>query len=124
VKVLVDMNLSPRWAEALRGAGFEAVHWSSIGPREAPDTELLDYARAQEFVVLTHDLDFAAILSASAGAAPSVVQIRAANLSPETLAPLVARALRQTEHELASGALLTIEPHRMRLRLLPLNPAG
>jgi hypothetical protein len=31
MKVLVDMNLSPEWIPTLNAAGFEAIHWSSIG---------------------------------------------------------------------------------------------
>lgn len=124
MKILIDMNLSPRWCEALARAGFHAAHWSTLGPRGSPDTDVLAYARDGGFVVLTHDLDFAAILAASRGAAPSVVQIRSANLAPQELAPVVIRALRQMRAELAAGALLTVEPHRMRLRVLPLLPAN
>jgi predicted nuclease of predicted toxin-antitoxin system len=35
------------------------------------------YALANNFVVLTHDLDFGTILAATQGNKPSVVQIRA-----------------------------------------------
>ena len=31
MKLLIDMNLSPSWVEALRVMGFEAVHWSNVG---------------------------------------------------------------------------------------------
>jgi hypothetical protein len=41
VKLLLDMNLSPRWAEALGEAGFEAVHWSAVGSGGATDVEIL-----------------------------------------------------------------------------------
>jgi len=27
MKILVDMNLSPRWVEFLANAGIEAIHW-------------------------------------------------------------------------------------------------
>jgi predicted nuclease of predicted toxin-antitoxin system len=29
VKLLLDMNLSPRWVHVLMRAGFEAMHWSN-----------------------------------------------------------------------------------------------
>jgi hypothetical protein len=29
MKLLVDMNLSPRWIEYLKQSGFDAVHWGS-----------------------------------------------------------------------------------------------
>jgi predicted nuclease of predicted toxin-antitoxin system len=74
VKLLIDMNLSPAWVDFLRAAGIEAAHWASIGERDAPDTDIMAYAAARGYVVLTHDLDFGAILAATNGAKPSVVQ--------------------------------------------------
>ncbi len=66
------MNLSPRWVERLARYGFEAVHWSTLGAATAPDVEILTWANEYRFVVITNDLDFSAILAASAGVAPSV----------------------------------------------------
>ena len=74
---MVDMNLSPRWVAFLGTHGFEAEYWSAVGPGHTPDVEIMAYARANDFVVLTHDLDFGAILAATGGEKPSVVQIRA-----------------------------------------------
>jgi len=31
MKIVVDMNLSPRLCSLLRSAGLEATHWSSVG---------------------------------------------------------------------------------------------
>jgi hypothetical protein len=31
VRLLLDMNLTPRWAPALAAAGHEAFHWSVLG---------------------------------------------------------------------------------------------
>ena len=41
MKLLVDMNLSPRWVETFSRAGIEAVHWSSLGVANAPDSEIM-----------------------------------------------------------------------------------
>ena len=75
MKLLVDMNLSPSWVDRLSQHGFEAVHWSTIGAATAPDAEILVWAREHRFVVITNDLDFSAILAATPGQTPSVVQI-------------------------------------------------
>jgi predicted nuclease of predicted toxin-antitoxin system len=62
-----------------------------------------------------------AILAATRGTKPSVVQIRADNLATVAIGgPLVA-ALNQMATELAEGALLTVDPGRTRLSLLPLT---
>lgn len=66
MKLLIDMNLSPKWAGFLAAAGHDAVHWSSVGEQ-------------------------------------------------------VLVALRQLANELEIGALVTIEPERTRLRILPLQ---
>ena len=66
MKLLVDMNLSPSWVERLARHGFEAVHWSTIGAATAPDVEILTWANEHEFVLITNDLDFSAILAAGA----------------------------------------------------------
>jgi len=122
MKILVDMNLSPRWVALMADAGMEAAHWSTIGAHEAPDIEIMAYANRNDYVVLTNDLDFSAILAATHREKPSVVQIRAEDLSPLAIGPQVLSALRQMTLELDEGALLTVEPNRTRLRVLPLRP--
>lgn len=115
------MNLSPKWVEFLGEAGFAAEHWSALGLANAPDPELMIYAKANGFVILTHDLDFGAILAASGGDGPSVVQIRADNLSPSVIGEKVVAALTQSQVALNSGALVTIDPKRSRISLLPIG---
>lgn len=85
MKLLIDMNLSPRWVGVLADAGFEAAHWSTLGAKNAPDSEIMAYASAHNYVVLTHDLDFSAILAATHGEKPSVVQIRAEDVSLDVI---------------------------------------
>lgn len=77
MKLLVDMNLSPRWISFLSDAGWEATHWSKVGKADASDSEIMTFAAGNDYVVLTNDLDFAAILAASRDKKPSVAQIRA-----------------------------------------------
>ena len=80
MKLLVDMNLSPRWVDRLASHGFEAVHWSTIGAATAPDHEILAWAHQHGSVLVTNDLDFSAILAAGVAEGPSVVQIRTQDL--------------------------------------------
>jgi predicted nuclease of predicted toxin-antitoxin system len=122
MKLLVDMNLSPRWIGFLTDAGIEATHWSNVGASNAPDVEIMAYASANDCTVLTHDLDFSAILAATHGEKPSVIQIRAEDVSPEAIGNQILIALRQMASELEEGALLTVDPNRTRIRVLPLRP--
>jgi predicted nuclease of predicted toxin-antitoxin system len=51
-----------------------------------------------------------------------VVQVRSEDVSPEAIGDAVVAALRQAIDDLDDGALVTVEPNRMRVRLLPLRP--
>lgn len=121
MKLLVDMNLSPRWIAFLRQAGWEARHWSEVGKATATDSEIMEHAAANDYAVLTHDLDLSAILAATHAKKPSVIQIRDEDVSPEQAGNQIVLALRHVQTELEAGALLTVEPQRTRLRLLPLQ---
>ncbi|HLH12140.1 MAG TPA: DUF5615 family PIN-like protein [Methylovirgula sp.] len=120
MRFLIDMNLSPSWVAFLRKAGFEATHWSAVGAPGATDRALMQWAAAQDHVVVTNDLDFAAILAATQRQKPSVIQIRADLLTPAAIGDAVVRAIEQTREELSEGALVSIDPKRARVRILPL----
>ena len=121
MKILIDMNLSPTWVEALRVMGFEAIHWSAVGNPRAPDRELFAYARDEGYTIFTNDLDFGAILAASSASSPSVIQVRTADLTPARLGPLLQSALAEYAEWLEAGALVTVEAARLRARILPLK---
>jgi len=121
MKFLIDMNLSPRWLPILLAEGWESVHWSDVGIASAPDHELMQWALAEQRVVLTHDLDFGAMLAATQATGPSVVQVRTQDIRPQTLAPLLIPILRQYENDLETGALLIVDEAKSRVRLLPLS---
>ena len=114
------MKLSPDWAPLLNENGFEAVHWSVIGAYNAPDTEIMQWARDNSWVVFTHDLDFGILLAHSKDGSPSVIQVRTQDVSPEHLGPIVLSALRAHGEALESGALLTIDESKSRVRILPI----
>jgi predicted nuclease of predicted toxin-antitoxin system len=121
VKLLVDMNLSPSWVDRLARQGFEAVHWSTIGAATASDVEILAWANEHQFIVITNDLDFSAILAAGAVDGPSVVQIRSQDLLSDAVLSIVAKALDAHRDDIERGALLSIDEAGTRVRVLPLQ---
>lgn len=121
MKILIDMNLSPQWVAVLNAGCNSAEHWSDVGSYDAPDHEILSYAKAEGCVVFTHDLDFGALLAASNANCPSVIQVRTQNVSPGHLAPIVLSAINQFEIHLEQGALVTVDEKRARVRILPLG---
>lgn len=122
--VLLDVNLSPDWVEYLQAAGFDTIHWSAVGLSDAQDSEIMAYAQHHSFVVLTQDLDFGTILAATLAHRPSVVQIRAGRVMPSTLGPQVVAALLQLINGPDQAALITVDPERTRLTLLPIRNRG
>lgn len=120
MNVVIDMNLSPEWADLLRGEGFEAVHWSEVGDPRAEDSEIVAWALDRGAVIFTHDLDFSRILALAGATRPSVLQVRGEDLLPESISVAVVDALREHAGILADGALIVIDQISRRIRLLPL----
>jgi predicted nuclease of predicted toxin-antitoxin system len=121
MKILVDMNLSPAWIEFLVAAGFDARHWSQVGPGDAHDAEVMRWAAAHDHIVLTSDLDFGAILAATQGRWPNVIQLRSEVLAPDAAGAAVIAALHKSHRELTEGALVSVDAASARLRVLPLS---
>ena len=121
MRLVIDMNLSVAWVEALRSGGTDAVHWTAIGPQDAPDEAIMDWASTHDAVVLTRDLDFGIALMRHARRAPSVIQIRCGRIELDRHAPLVSRLLKDHREPLDAGAIVTIEDDRVRVRVLEAN---
>jgi predicted nuclease of predicted toxin-antitoxin system len=122
MRFLIDMNLAPCWVPYLIAAGHECLHWSRLGPCDAPDDAICEFARAQGWVLITNDLDFPQILAYTREAKPSVILLRGEPLTPELRGQALLNAIAESEAELHSGGLLTIDwSDRVRARLLPLR---
>jgi len=120
MRLLVDMNLPPKFADMLTDKGVEAVHWYNIGAPDAKDSEILTYAINHDFIVISCDLDFSTILSSTRGEKPSVVQVRTQDYLSEETASLIVNTVKNNKNALEEGAVLTINAKKGRLRMLPL----
>ena len=120
MKLLVDMNLPIKFADMLDDKGIASEHWFRVGAPDAKDSEIMRYALEHNYIVVTCDLDFSAILSATKGIKPSVIQVRARNIPWIDLASKVISSATQSAAELGTGAILTLDAKTSRLRLLPL----
>jgi predicted nuclease of predicted toxin-antitoxin system len=121
MKLVVDVNLPPKWVEFLTTRGIEAVHWSQVGDLRATDAAIMRWARDGGYVVLTSDLDFSAMLATSGAAGPSVLQVRTQDVFPESLGAQVIRVLLEQSDALESGAIITIDEIAARVRILPIR---
>ena len=115
------MNMSLRWVDFLRERGHDASHWQHVGNEDASDDEIAKYCAEHEAVVLSQDLDFAQMHALNGTSKPSVVQIRAKDLRPETIGSSVAQAFVRMERHLEEGAVVTVRQSRTRLTRLPIG---
>ena len=120
IKILIDMNLSPDWVNALIAHGWPAVHWSKTGDPRATDHEIMAWARSNDYVLFTHDLDFGTMLALTHATGPSVIQVRGQDVLPEHMLSIVVAALTQHGSDLVAGALVVVNEAKSRVRILPI----
>jgi predicted nuclease of predicted toxin-antitoxin system len=121
MKFLIDVNLPPAWVSVFTSHGLEAIHWTSVGNPRASDAEIMEYARANDYVVFTHDLDFGALLALTRASGPSVLQIRARNILPSAIGNLLVHVAQNHMEALESGALVSVDEENSRVRILPIR---
>lgn len=120
MKILIDMNLSPEWVQEFKLHKIEAVHWSTIGKFDAPDSIIMDWARKNQHIVFTHDLDFGTALALTKAEKPSVIQVRTQNVTALHLSKMLIPTLGHYSDLLEKGAILVIDEDKQRIRILPL----
>ena len=85
MKFLADMGISPKTVAYLNQLGHDALHLYEQSLIRLPDPEILQKARKENRVLLTHDLDFGELVAASAAKLPSVIIFRLQNMIPESV---------------------------------------
>jgi predicted nuclease of predicted toxin-antitoxin system len=89
---LVDAQLPPSLAEALRQAGCEAVHVIDLGLLAATDQQIWDEAISRSAVLVTKDRDFP-LRRAARNDGPAILWVRVGNASNRKLIEQALRAL-------------------------------
>ncbi len=121
MKIVIDMNIPPTWVSVFEAAGYEAVHWSTVGNIKAKDSTIMAWAVSNGYMVFTHDLDFGTLLAISEAETPSVIQVRTQDVFPDKLGKIVLNALKQFQSELETGALVTVNEAQAKARILPIK---
>src|SRR5437588_5729955 len=106
MKILIDMNLSPDWVNVFADENITSVHWSTVGDPRAEDTAIIQYAQANDYVILAHDLDFGTILALNHATGPSVIQVRTQDILPSQLVKTLVSVLRENETFLEKASLI------------------
>ena len=120
MKFLADMGISPRTVAFLRSQGHDATHLLDANLERLADADIMDKARLERSVLLTHDLDFGELLAASSAELPSVI-FHLQNMRPEQVNRYVSAAVKEYENALTVGAILSVSKGRVRLRYLPIT---
>ena len=116
------MNLGHEWVDLLKAGGFDAMHWSAVASPDAKDSEIMQWSRENDAVIVTQDLDFGHLHAIQNSKLPSVIQIRHDDLRPSSIGGFVVTAINAELNGLATGAILTVEPPSARIRPLPIIP--
>lgn len=116
-RVIVDEDLPRSLYRALREAGFDAVDVRDIGLRGEPDHRVFAEAVRQERVLLTGDLGFGNLIRFPLGSHHGIAVARLPNEMPASeVTKLLVETLSGLTEEDLRGALVVIEPDRVRLR--------
>jgi predicted nuclease of predicted toxin-antitoxin system len=108
LKLLVDENLSPSLVEKLADLFPGSVHVTMVGLDSTPDAVIWNYAKANRFLFLTKDKDFAS-LSLAFGPPPKVVLLLTGNCSTSQIEQIIrSNAVRFAEIEVDKGRALLV----------------
>jgi len=121
VKFLIDNALSPAFAKVLIAAGHDAVHLRDLGKQDASDETVFALAHDADRILVSADTDFGTLLALRQTAKPSVVLLRHfEDRDPVMQARLLLANLAPLQASLEAGAVVVIDPQRIRVRTLPI----
>jgi predicted nuclease of predicted toxin-antitoxin system len=124
MKFLADMGISPKTVRYLQSLGHDAVHLHAEGLDRLPDSSILQKARDEQRVLLTHDLDFGELIAASEASTPSIVIFRLRNMRPTQVNRYLHGVLSQHQSVLEQGAVVSVSEGQIRIRTLPVIANG
>ena len=121
MKFLADMGISPHTVAFLGGLGHDAVHLHAQGLDRLQDPGILEKARDEGRVLLTHDLGFGELMAASGAKLPSVIVFRLRNMRPNRVNRYLDSIVSQHRQSLEQGAVISVTEGQIRVRLLPIG---
>lgn len=121
MRFLADMNLSPSTVADLASDEIDIIRVSNLLPVHASDKQILDLARQQERVVITHDVDFSTLLALGGYNSPSLITLRLFDSDPDLVTRRLRQVLPKIESALYRGSAITIDELNVRVRELPIR---
>jgi predicted nuclease of predicted toxin-antitoxin system len=121
MRVLADVNLSPRVVAGLRSHGIDAVRVSDVLDPRATDVEVLAEALRRDAILVSRDQDFSGILAATNATKPSHLNVRVSIVEATRLVGILVAVLSATAAELEAGAIVTLDDAGTRIHRLPVR---
>jgi predicted nuclease of predicted toxin-antitoxin system len=115
------MGLARSTADFMRAQGYDAVHLRERALQRLDDHGIVDKARTEGRVILTHDLDLGRIVALSESHLPSVITFRLADMRPSRVNLYLTQVLDRFPEKLVSGALVSVSERAIRVRALPIG---
>lgn len=121
MRFLLNMNVCRAVADVLGELGHECVHVRDAALISCDDAEIVESARRNDQVIVTHDLDYGDLLALGGHRQPSVIIFRLRTSFPSNLADRLRSVWEHIAPLLPKGAIVVITDTTVRVRLLPLN---
>lgn len=121
MQFLVDACVDIRVSEWLKSEGHDAKHLRDEGLQRLPNGDIFNKAIAEQRVIVTFDLDFSEIAALAHGQVVSVLVFRLRNTRLQHVIDRFAAVLPHVTNALQSGAIVTVEQARYRVRHMPIG---
>ncbi len=118
---IADINISPLTVSALTSAGYTTNRISEFLPASASDIQIVEFAIENDAVIITHDLDFTAIVAQKGLSKPSLISLRLGNVKPSVVDKVLLYLIPKVKSELLAGAIISVEEDNYRIRSLPVK---
>lgn len=103
------MGVSYAVVSHLRNAGHDALHLRDIGQQRMSDADVFALAWRESRVILTFDLDFAALVAAAGTRLPSVILFRLNDARAIRVIARLEQALQAAAAALDAGAVVSVD---------------
>jgi predicted nuclease of predicted toxin-antitoxin system len=115
------MNVPRQLGRQLTNQGHLCRHVGDIGMARAQDTAIIEEAKRNQEVIVTHDLDYSHLLAFSGESKPSVIIFRLRNTNPNNLFDRIMKIWPEIQQPLLNGSIVVVEDAVARIRNLPIR---
>lgn len=121
MRFLAEMGISQTTVKWLRSEVHDAIHLRDEKLQTLEDSLIIIKARSEERIILTFDLDFAALMAVSNEKFPSIVILRLKNQKYSNQISKIKSVLDESSLSLMNGAIISVDESSFRVKHLPIR---